>query len=72
MRTFNRRYILAAIALAVVVFIVSLIAFPESGQSLALLLALAALVVAGIVAFIANFRQAFEKPFLPLLIRKSA
>ena len=39
MQNLDRRYILAAIALAVVVFIVSLIAFPESGQSLALLLA---------------------------------
>jgi hypothetical protein len=60
MRRFDSRLIIAAIMLAVIVFIASLLAFPESGQSLALLLALAAVVIVGVVGVFANARQAFE------------
>lgn len=57
---FHRGYLLAAVILAALAIIVSLILFPEWGQSVPLLVVLAVLVSLTVVAFIANSRQAFE------------
>lgn len=54
----DKRYLFAAAALAVIVFVASLVLYPE-WQGIWWLLAIA--VVVGVVAFAANFRQAFEK-----------
>ncbi|MGH2523779.1 MAG: NB-ARC domain-containing protein, partial [Anaerolineales bacterium] len=48
--------------MAVIIFVVSLLAFPDWAYSWGLLAALGIVVVGGVVSFIANFRQAFEKP----------
>ncbi len=54
----DKRYLFAAAALAVIVFVASLVFYPEwQGAWWLLIIA----VVVGVVAFVANFRQAFEK-----------
>lgn len=54
----DKRYLLVAAALAVIVFVASLVLYPNwQGAWWLLIIA----VVVGVVAFVANFRQAFEK-----------
>lgn len=54
----DKRYLFVAAALAVIVFVASLVLYPD-WQGAWWLLVIA--VVVGVVAFVANFRQAFEK-----------
>ena len=65
MRRLHWGYLIAGVVLAVVVFTASLLVFPASGQSVGVVLALAVLVAAGVVEFLANWRQAFEAPAAP-------
>ncbi|MBI3241652.1 MAG: tetratricopeptide repeat protein, partial [Chloroflexi bacterium] len=62
MRRIHRGYLIAAVVLAVLAFVVSLWRFPEWGQSLRLIVSLAVAAVVGAFGFIAAVRQAVEKP----------
>lgn len=62
MSRFHRGYAIAALALAAIVFAVTLLAFLEWGRTYGGLLALAVVVIGGAVSFIANWREAFERP----------
>lgn len=55
-------YLIAAILLAAILFVASLLAFPGHGQSIGTILALVALIAGGVVEFVANWRQAFDRP----------
>lgn len=55
----NWKYLVIGCFLAIVVFIVSFFAFPEWGMDWRFLLSLLAIVLVGVVNFLANFRQAF-------------
>ena len=54
---FDKKYLIIALILVVIVFVISLILYPEWKTSWWLLIIFA---VIGVVGFVANFRQAFE------------
>jgi len=53
------RYLVASLALSALVFIITILLFPEWRQNLRVILALAVMVISGVVGFIASARQAF-------------
>jgi hypothetical protein len=59
---FHRGYVIATITLSALAFVTSLWISPEWGQSLKLVVALAAAAVVGAVGFVAAWRQAVEAP----------
>ncbi len=65
LRRVHLGYVLVGIVLVVVVFAVSLRAFPESGKSWGSILALAAADIVVVAGLLAAVRQAFEKSSAP-------
>ncbi len=54
------KYLISGIVLAIVVFIGSMLIFPDWGRSNGWMLVLVVVIVSGVVEFLANWRQAFE------------
>jgi tetratricopeptide (TPR) repeat protein len=59
---FHRGYLLIAVILALALYFGSLAFFPDWGQSVSVLLALAVLVIGAVVTFLSDFRTAFSPP----------
>ncbi|HEY9087665.1 MAG TPA: hypothetical protein VIO36_05810 [Anaerolineaceae bacterium] len=53
------KYFVVSLTLSGIVFLITIVLFPEWRQSLRLLLTLGVMVISGVVSFIASARQAF-------------
>ena len=61
-KRFHRGYLIFGTLLAIIVYVLSLLLYPEWRYSWGLLITLLVIVLSGVVSFVAGVRQAFETP----------